>query len=41
MDSQELLDERGLWDCQAPLVLEVCLETGVSLVSLVSLALWA
>lgn len=41
MDSQELLDERGLWGCQAPLALEVCLETGVSLVSLVSLALWA
>lgn len=41
MASQELLDERGLWDYQVPLVLEVCLETGVSLVSLASLALWA
>lgn len=41
MDSQELLDERGLWDYQVPLALEVFLETGVSLVSLVSLALWA
>lgn len=41
MDSQELLAERGLWGCQAPLALEVCLETGASLVTLVSQALWA
>lgn len=41
MDSQALLEERGLWGWQAPLALEVCLVTGVSLVSLVSLALWA
>lgn len=41
MDSQELLAERGPWGCQAPLALEVCLETGVSPVSLESPALWA
>lgn len=41
MDSQELLAERDPWGCQAPPALEVCLETGVSLVSLVPQALWA
>lgn len=41
MDSQELLAKRGPWDCQVPPALEVCLETGVSLVTLGSLALWA
>lgn len=41
MDSQGLLADRGLWGCQAPLALEVCLETGANLVNLVSLALWA
>lgn len=41
MASQELLAERDPWGCQAPPALEVYLETGVNLVSLVSLALWA
>lgn len=41
MASQELLAERDPWDCQAPPALEVYLVTGVNLVSLVSLALWA
>lgn len=41
MDSQELLAERGLWGCQAPLALEDCLETEANLVTLVSQALWA
>lgn len=41
MGSQELLAERDPWGCQVPPALEVYQETGVNLVSLVSLALWA